>query len=72
MQTPIGNTFLLYRLGVTTVLRGAWLNIKCAHPFLVQGIPYCVTDSEVMRNLLVMLLTGNREPFDKGCTDPVL
>lgn len=30
VQTPIGNTFLLYRLGVTTIPRAAWLNIKCA------------------------------------------
>lgn len=30
VQTPIGNTFLMYRLGVITILKGAWLNMKCA------------------------------------------
>ena len=28
MQTPVGNTFMMYRLGVTTLMKGAWLNLK--------------------------------------------
>lgn len=28
VQTPVGNTFMMYRLGVNTLLKGAWLNLK--------------------------------------------
>ncbi len=28
VQTPVGNTFMMYRLGVSSLLQGAWQNMK--------------------------------------------
>lgn len=86
LQTPIGNTFLLYRLGVTTVLRGAWLNIKCAHPYLagyrgfdnkcyiqnpLPGIPMPETCTQnAMHNLMVSGVQTHVNSL-MGCRDPL-